>query len=157
MKLPSTIPFRALVFSVGMLFCAWLSTEGQAFADDYSQRRTVIQKRDSAARAIPVIPPKICPMEQSARWVNFNPLGRFVHEFRLENKYFQEPKKGFFDLGDIAALVEPSLATWEVVDCPEVNWDLAYQFKGTKGRILRCGAIDREKTFGLFEERLARP
>lgn len=95
-----------------------------------------------------------CPMEQSARWVDYGPLGRFVHEFRLENKGYQSPTKGFFDLGDIAALVEPSLATWEVVDCPEVNWDLAYHFKGTKGKILRCSAIDRDKTFGLFEERL---
>jgi purine nucleosidase len=95
-----------------------------------------------------------CPMEQSARWVDYNPLGRFVHEYRLKNKAFQSPQKGFFDLGDIAALADPSLATWEVVDCPEVNWDLAYQFKGTKGKILRCGAIDRDKTFALFEERL---
>ena len=93
-------------------------------------------------------------MEQSARWVDYSPLGRFVHEFRLETKDFQSPNKGFFDLGDIAALAEPSLATWEVVNCPEVGWDLAYQFKGTKGKILRCGAIDRDKTFALFEARL---
>jgi purine nucleosidase len=95
-----------------------------------------------------------CPMEESARWVDYNPLGRFLHEFRLQHQWFQSPKKGFYDLGDIAALVEPSLATWEAVDCPEVNWDLAYQFKGTKGRILRCGAIDRDRTFELFEEKL---
>ncbi len=95
-----------------------------------------------------------CPMEQSTRWVDYSPLGRFLHEFRLESKWHQSSKKGFYDLGDIAALVEPSLATWEVVDCPEVNWDLAYQFKGTKGQILRCAAIDRDKTFALLEERL---
>jgi len=95
-----------------------------------------------------------CPMEQSARWVELSPLGKYLHEFRLENRSYQSPTKGFYDLGDIAALVAPSLATWEVVDCPEVNWDLAYQFKGTKGRILRCSAIDRDKTFALFEERL---
>lgn len=98
-----------------------------------------------------------CPMEQSARWVDFSPLARFIHEFRNEHKGFQSPKKGFFDLGDIAALVDPSLATWEVVDCPEVDWDLAYQFKGTKGKILRCGAIDRDKTFALLEEKLREP
>lgn len=95
-----------------------------------------------------------CPMEQSARWVDNGPLGRFLHEYRFQAPWMQDPKKGFFDLGDIAALVEPSLATWEVVECPEVNWDLAYQFKNTKGRILRCGGIDRNKTFALFEERL---
>lgn len=98
-----------------------------------------------------------CPMEQSARWVHYNPLGRFLHEFRMEKQGYQSPKKGFYDLGDIAALVEPALASWEVVDCPEVNWDLTYQFKGTKGKILRCGGIDWDKTFALFEERLKQP
>jgi purine nucleosidase len=97
-----------------------------------------------------------CPMEQSARWTEYGALGRFLHQFRYEHKWFQSPTKGFYDLGDIAALVDPSLATWEVVDCPEVNWDLAYQFKGTKGKILRCGDIDRDRTFALFEERLRR-
>ena len=95
-----------------------------------------------------------CPMEQSERWRTYGELGKYLHDFRLENKWYQNPNKGFYDLGDIAALVEPSVATWEVVDCPEVSWDLAYQFKGTKGKILRCGAIDRDKTFALFEQRL---
>ncbi len=95
-----------------------------------------------------------CPMEQSARWVGFSPLGRFLHEFRLENRAYQSAGKGFFDLGDIAALVDPSLATWEIVDCPEVDWDLSYQFKGTKGRILRCADINRDRTFDFLEEKL---
>ena len=95
-----------------------------------------------------------CPMEQSAKWVNFGALGKFVHEYRSQSKWFQAPNKGFFDLGDIAALINPDLATWEVVDCPEVAQDLTYQFKKTKGKILRCGDIDRDKTFALFEERL---
>ncbi|PIX45040.1 MAG: hypothetical protein COY42_16155 [Armatimonadetes bacterium CG_4_10_14_0_8_um_filter_66_14] len=95
-----------------------------------------------------------CPMEQSAQWVEYGPLGRFLHEYRLRSEWYQDPKKGFYDLGDLASLVEPSLATWEVVACPEVNWDLAYAFNGTKGEILRCGAIDRDRTFALLEERL---
>ncbi len=98
-----------------------------------------------------------CPMEQSASWTDLSPLGRFLHEFRFESPGFQQPTKGFYDLGDIAALVDPSLATWEVVDCPEVNWDLAYQFKGTKGKILRCLDIDRDGTFALLESRLKGP
>jgi len=97
----------------------------------------------------------VCPMEQSKRWVQFGELGKFLHEFRSEQAHFQSPTKGFYDLGDIAALADPGLATWEVVDCPEVNWDLAYQFKGTKGKILRCSGIDRDKTFALFEGKLS--
>jgi purine nucleosidase len=95
-----------------------------------------------------------CPMEQSEQWLKHGELGKFLHQFRFEHPQYQSPTKGFYDLGDIAALLDPSLATWEVVDCPEVNWDLAYQFKRTKGKILRCGNIDRAKTFQLFEESL---
>ena len=65
-----------------------------------------------------------------------------------------DPRKGFFDLGDIAALVDPDLACWEVAECPEVDWDLDYQFKGTKGSILRCYHVDRDRTFGLLYGRL---
>ena len=77
-----------------------------------------------------------------------------MHEYRFQSSYYQRPDKGFFDLGDIAALVDPDLASWEVADCPEVDWDLAYKFKGTKGKILRCYDIDRDKTYALLERKL---
>ena len=64
------------------------------------------------------------------------------------------PKKGFFDLGDIAALVDPDLARWEVTDCPEVGWDLAYRFTGKTGTILRVYDIDRSGAFALLYDRL---
>src|SRR5262249_22100949 len=53
----------------------------------------------------------VCPMEQSQRWVQFSSLGKFLHEFRYEQPSYQSPAKGFYDLGDIAALVEPDLAS----------------------------------------------
>ena len=59
-------------------------------------------------------------------------LGHRVFAIDYENTW---SKKGFFDLGDIAALIEPGLTKWEVVDCPEVNEYLDYEFKGTKGKI----------------------
>ena len=95
-----------------------------------------------------------CPMEQSARWTEWGELPKFLHDFRSHSRWYQSPKKGFYDLGDIAALIDPAVATWENVDCPEVDWDLAYKFKKSKGKILRCSAIDRDKTFALFEEKL---
>src|SRR5690606_9471119 len=64
------------------------------------------------------------------------------------------PTKGFYDLGDIAALIEPALGQWEVVDGPEVDQDLTYRFRGTKGKILRCGGIDRDGVFALLERKL---
>lgn len=95
-----------------------------------------------------------CPLEESEKWCEFGELGKYLHGYRQKSSWYQSPKKGFYDLGDIAALADPDLASWEIVKCPEVDWDLSYHFKDTKGSILRCKEIDRDGTFALFHERL---
>jgi inosine-uridine nucleoside N-ribohydrolase len=96
-----------------------------------------------------------CPMEESERSVApYGALGRYLHEYRHSSPIFMSPRKGFFDLGDVAALVDPSLACWEETQCPEVGWDLSYQFKGTMGSILRCYHVDRDRTFALLYDKL---
>jgi hypothetical protein len=97
-----------------------------------------------------------CPMEESERCVRpYGELGRYLHEYRHRDPAFSDPRKGFFDLGDVAALADPSLACWEETPCPEVNWDLRYQFSGTLGSILRCYHVDRDRTFALLYDRLS--
>ena len=96
-----------------------------------------------------------CPMEESQTYCQYGELGRYLHEYRFKSRGFQRSNKGFFDLGDIASLIDPDLAKWEVVKCPEVNWDLAYQFTGKKGSILRCYSINRDETFQLLRRKLS--
>ncbi len=97
------------------------------------------------------------PMEETERRVRpHGALGAYLHDYRHTVPWFASPTKGFFDLGDIAALLDPSLACWEETACPEVNWDLTYSFKETLGRVLRCYHVDRDRTFGLLYDRLAR-
>jgi inosine-uridine nucleoside N-ribohydrolase len=96
-----------------------------------------------------------CTMEESQRMVKpHGPLGAYLHDYRLTNPWFMSPTKGFFDLGDVAALADPDLACWEETDAPEVAPDLTYQFRGTLGRILRCYHIDRDRTLALLFDRL---
>jgi inosine-uridine nucleoside N-ribohydrolase len=96
-----------------------------------------------------------CPMEESEQFIKpYGELGKYLHEYRHRSPGFMRPSKGFFDLGDIAALVDPDLACWEETECPEVGWDLGYQFKGTMGSILRCYHVDRDKTFALLYDKL---
>ncbi|UCF15646.1 MAG: nucleoside hydrolase [Phycisphaerales bacterium] len=95
-----------------------------------------------------------CPMEESVKYTSYGDLGRYMHEYRYESSYYQRPNKGFFDLGDIAVLVDPSLGSWEVVDCPEVEWDLVYKFKKTRGKILRCYDVNRDGTYALLDKKL---
>ena len=96
-----------------------------------------------------------CPMAESERHVRpYGELGRYLHEYRHVRANFKSDRKGFFDLGDVAALVDPDLACWEETPCPEVGWDLGYQFKGTLGSIQRCYHVDRDRTFGLLYAKL---
>ena len=84
----------------------------------------------------------------------YGEIGKYLHEYRYTNDYFQRADKGFFDLGDVAALVDPDIALWQEVSCPEVDPDLSYKFKGTKGKILRCYYINRDLTFQLLYDKL---
>jgi inosine-uridine nucleoside N-ribohydrolase len=96
------------------------------------------------------------PMEESERRIRpLGPLGGFLHEIRLREPWYQSPTKGFFDLGDVAFLVDPSLASQEKVAAPTVNWDLRYDHKTPHGPILRVHAIDRDRTFDLLQRKLA--
>ena len=96
-----------------------------------------------------------CPMEESEQYVRpYGALGRYLHDYRHTAPGFMSPRKGFFDLGDIAALIDPDLACWEVTACPRVDWDLSYHFEGTMGSILRCYHVDRDRTFSLLYDKL---
>lgn len=96
-----------------------------------------------------------CSMEESEKHVYpYGELGEYLHEYRKAHPMFSDPKKGFFDLGDITALLDPSIACWEEVTCPEVDWDLDYQFKGTLGSILRCYHVDRDNSFEMLYDKL---
>ncbi len=96
-----------------------------------------------------------CPMEESERLVApYGALGRYLHEYRQTSAGFMSPRKGFYDLGDIAALLDPDLACWDETPCPEVDWDLSYRFSGKMGSILRCYHVDRDRTFALLYDRL---
>lgn len=97
-----------------------------------------------------------CSMEESERRIRpHGALGAYLHQIRLRSPAWQAPNKGLFDLGDIAALVDPSLVAFEIVNAPSVQWDMLYDHKNTHGRMVRIFSIDRDRTFDLLERRLA--
>jgi inosine-uridine nucleoside N-ribohydrolase len=97
-----------------------------------------------------------CPMEESERRVApYGEIGEYLHEFRKTNDWFMQSDKGFFDLGDIAALLDPDIGEWVVEQAPEVKPYLEYDFSKSYGPILRCKDVDRDATFELLYERLA--
>jgi purine nucleosidase len=97
------------------------------------------------------------PMDESERRVGAaGPLGRFLHDIRKPSPYARRADKGMFDLGDVAALIDPAAATAEVVAAPTVDHDLRYDFSKPNGRIVRVSGIDRDRSFALLDESLKR-
>ncbi len=96
-----------------------------------------------------------CSMEETKREVYpYGKIGRYLYEYRTTKKWFQAEDKGLFDLGDVAALVDPDIAQWEAVKSPQVSRDLKYMFTEKRGEILRCYDMDRDATFQLLYDKL---
>jgi hypothetical protein len=87
----------------------------------------------------------------------YGALGEYLHEYRhTRPAQFMKEKTQFVGLASVAALIDPSIGAWDVTECPEVEWDLSYRFKGTLGSILRLYHVDRDRTYALLYDRLRR-
>lgn len=94
-------------------------------------------------------------LEESEKHIKpYGKLGEYMYNYRLKSDYYRSATKGYFDLGDIAALIDPELGTWEVTTCPTVTYYMDYNFYKTNGKVLRCLDMDRNKTFELLYNRL---
>lgn len=81
-------------------------------------------------------------------------LGKYLHEYRHRAPYYQGDTKGFFDLGDIAWMLDPTMCKATIIDAPELTrW---MEFNQTKrfGQILHVGEIKPAETWELFYQRL---
>jgi purine nucleosidase len=98
----------------------------------------------------------IPPADSQRRLAPLGPLGAYLHQMRSRNSYVSGPKKGIFDLGDLAAFVEPGCARWERVPAPAVTEDLSYDFSRRRGELIRLYDIDPDRPVDLLEEALRR-
>jgi inosine-uridine nucleoside N-ribohydrolase len=97
-------------------------------------------------------------LDESERNVKpYGALGEYLYNYRLKNDYWSGTKKGFFDLGDIAVLIDPAIGKWEEIACPTVTPYMDYNLYKDNGKMLRCLGVDRDKTFQLLYTRLKEP
>lgn len=97
------------------------------------------------------------PMAETERRIaSTGALGRFLHDIRKRSAYASRDDKGIFDLGDIAALIDARTCQWKTAQAPTVRFDYAYDFKQTNGPLLRITGIDRDASFALLDQALAR-
>jgi inosine-uridine nucleoside N-ribohydrolase len=99
---------------------------------------------------------RIDPEESARRFGSLGRLGAYLQEIRHRNPGFMSPKKGFFDLGDVAGLADPSAVRWEKTSAPAVKPDLSYDFTRDNGEIVRIYHIENEPAFHLLENALRR-
>ena len=98
----------------------------------------------------------ISPHDGERRFGSLGPLGAYLQEIRHRQAWLMNPRKGIFDLGDIAALVDPSIAPWEKDDAPAVTQDLRYDFTKDYGPMVRIYYIEPAAVFHLLEQALKR-
>jgi hypothetical protein len=97
------------------------------------------------------------PIEETQRRFGpLGPLGGYLHEIRARKPQYASPNKGFFDLGDVAAIADPSVVRWERTAAPGVDQDLRYDFSKDYGAIVRIYHVETEPTFALLEQGLRR-
>jgi len=97
----------------------------------------------------------LIPLEEArTRLGPLGPLGAYLHEIRSRHAWALSPKKGIFDLGDIAVLIDPACGRWEQAPAPRVQEDLAYDFSQSRGRLLRIYDVDPARSIDLLEEAL---
>lgn len=95
--------------------------------------------------------------ESETRLASLGSLGRYLHEFRHRSAYFARSDKGFFDLGDIAWLIEPGLCREERIPAPRLERHCSFDQRTTRGEMRRVFNIDREPTWDLFFNRMTHP
>jgi len=97
---------------------------------------------------------RIPPEETKTRYAPLGPLGAYLHEIRMRHGWTRSPRKAFYDLGDIAALVEPDCVRWSEEEAPAVAHDLRYDFSKKHGAIIRIYHVERDAAADLLEQAL---
>jgi hypothetical protein len=71
--------------------------------------------------------------------------------------YILLPVGRMFDLGDMAALIDPAATCqWENAQAPGVQLDYRYDFDQKNGPLIRIKTIERDASFLLLDRALAR-
>ncbi len=94
--------------------------------------------------------------ETERRLLPLGAMGRFLHEYRHRDPIYQLKEKGFFDLGDIAWLVQPDLCTYGAHAVPKLHRWLGLDFESSEREMLLVESIRAEATWNLFYRELAK-
>ncbi len=83
-------------------------------------------------------------------------LGAFLHDFRDQEPWFARDDKGFFDMGDIAYLIDPGICREEVTNVPRMDEHMQFDFSRPNGKMVRVFDIENNAAWNLLFEKLRR-
>jgi inosine-uridine nucleoside N-ribohydrolase len=81
-------------------------------------------------------------------------LGKFLHDYRDHDSYFATNEKGFFDMGDIVFLIDPSTCKQEVTYVPRMDEYMFFDFSRSNGKMIRVFDIDNDRSWNILFERI---
>ena len=82
-------------------------------------------------------------------------LGLYLHEFRRRHPYFMRSDKGFFDLADIAWMMQPQTCREEVVPAPTMDHYMFFDHNKSHGLMRRVYEIETAPTWELLCRQLS--
>jgi len=83
-------------------------------------------------------------------------LGTFLHSYRDTRVDFMSKEKGFFDLGDVAYLINPDICKTEILPTPSMTRWMYFDHNLTFGKMLRVSDIDVKEVWRIMFERIKR-
>ena len=96
-----------------------------------------------------------CPMVVTEeRLAPLGGMASFLHAYRHRSSSFQSDSKGFFDLGDIAWMIDPSVCTNTVCNAPHMDWKMAFSHGNDLGKMLRVTDAQPGPIWDMFFNRI---
>lgn len=97
-----------------------------------------------------------CPMALTEeRLAPLGGMASFLHAYRHRRSWFQSESKGFFDLGDIAWMIDSSVCTNAVCNVPHMDWKMAFRHGDDLGKMLRVTEAQPGPIWDMFFNRMS--
>ncbi len=79
-------------------------------------------------------------------------MGQFMHDYRMAHPWLEcrTAAKGFYDLGDIAWMLDPDCCTGEIVNAPTMDPYMFFDHAQPNGQMLRIYDVNNEKVWQLL-------
>jgi hypothetical protein len=92
-----------------------------------------------------------CPFPMTERYLApISSLGKFLHGYRENDPWYKSPEKGFYDMGDIAFLIEPGICKYEISPAPRMDFNMRFDFSKANGKMLRVFDIDNDSVWNML-------